>query len=174
MDNLKNFIKDLVKDCNLNITDVYVSKNKVNIEEVMDTFKTTIFTELKNIKGYLIFIDPCTLANWSHHCNYVFYVNSHEYYKQDGTWMPHSNLGMELIELIEEDIIKEDIIKDPNKRWEKGISHHPMSEKLFDFISSLDFECGDIFCFKKGGDGDNGEHLMYLMDVFFETQDKEK
>lgn len=64
------------------------------------------------------------------------------------------------------------IIKDPDERWEKGIDHHPMSKKLYDFISALDFEYGDRFCFKKGGDGDNGEHLMYLMDAFFETQDK--
>ena len=29
-----------------------------------------------------------------------------------------------------------------------------------------------IFCFKSGGDGDNGEHLMYLLDIHFEQIDK--
>lgn len=29
----------------------------------------------------------------------------------------------------------------------------------------------DHFCWKTGGDGDNGEALMYEMDIFFESQD---
>jgi hypothetical protein len=28
-------------------------------------------------------------------------------------------------------------------------------------------------CIKTGGDGDNGEHMMYLMDAFFEMLDKD-
>ena len=35
--------------------------------------------------------------------------------------------------------------------------HNPKSVELFEFISTLDFENGDYFCFKSGGDGDNGE-----------------
>ena len=65
-----------------------------------------------------------------------------------------------------------DIIEDPNKRWEQGIEHHPKSIILFDYISALDFKYGDYFCFKSGGDGDNGELLMYLMDAYFEERDK--
>lgn len=58
-------------------------------------------------------------------------------------------------------------------RWEKGIPHHPNSIKLMKSLADLDFTLGgDYFCFKMGGDGDNGEHLMYLMDVHFEREDE--
>jgi len=59
-----------------------------------------------------------------------------------------------------------------SKRWEDGIPHHPKSIELYKRIENLDFELGgDVFCFKSGGDGDNGEHLMYLMDIYFEEKD---
>ena len=61
------------------------------------------------------------------------------------------------------------------KRWEKGTPHHPRSVALYKSIEELDWKFGgDFFCFKSGGDGDNGEHLMYLMDIHFETEDKKK
>ncbi len=60
---------------------------------------------------------------------------------------------------------------DINKRWEEGTPHHPKSEELVHAITELDFEYGgDYFCFKVGGDGDNGEHLMYLLDIYFERK----
>lgn len=62
---------------------------------------------------------------------------------------------------------------DINKRWEQGIEHHPESVKLYKRIADLDYKHGDdFFCFKQGGDGDNGEHLMYLLDIHFEELDK--
>jgi hypothetical protein len=65
--------------------------------------------------------------------------------------------------------------RDINKRWEQGMPHHPKSEALYKDIESLDWEYGDdYFCFKSGGDGDNGEHLMYLLDIIFETKDIHK
>ena len=64
---------------------------------------------------------------------------------------------------------------DINKRWEQGIDHHPKAEELVRAIASLDFEYGnDFFCFKIGGDGDNGEHLMYLLDIYFERLDEQR
>jgi len=63
-------------------------------------------------------------------------------------------------------------IPDPGTRWEKGTPHHPESIRLYQELELLDFEvCGDYFCFKSGGDGDNGETLMYLMDMIFERRD---
>jgi len=60
-------------------------------------------------------------------------------------------------------------------RWEDGIDHHPMSERLMRFIAEHDFnDYDDYFCWKVGGDGDNGESLMYEMDAFFEMIDKTK
>ena len=60
-------------------------------------------------------------------------------------------------------------------RWDKGIPHHPESEKMMEEISAVDYMFfNDNFCWKTGGDGDNGEALMYMMDVIFELRDAEK
>jgi len=59
------------------------------------------------------------------------------------------------------------------KRWEKGTKHHLKSKELMRALKDLDFKYGgDFFCFKYGGDGDNGEHLMYLLDIYFEQKEK--
>jgi hypothetical protein len=59
------------------------------------------------------------------------------------------------------------------ERWEQGKAHDPRSIALYKSIADIDFkEGGDHFCFKSGGDGDNGEHLMYLLDIHFERKDK--
>lgn len=58
-------------------------------------------------------------------------------------------------------------------RWEKGIKHHPKSIELMDFLQYIDFHVyDDHFCWKVGGDGDNGEALMYQLDAFFEAEDR--
>jgi hypothetical protein len=59
------------------------------------------------------------------------------------------------------------------ERQEQGTPHHPNSIKFYMSLSTLDFNNGDVFGFKAGGDGDNGEHLMYLMDVIFDEEDQE-
>ena len=54
------------------------------------------------------------------------------------------------------------------ERWVKqGTPHEPLSEHIYEIISDLDFALGDSFAFKSGGDGDNGEQLMYLLDAYF-------
>ena len=59
------------------------------------------------------------------------------------------------------------------KRWEKGIDHHNKSIEIYRALEYMDFIFGgDFFSFKSGGDGDNGEHLMYLLDLYFESKDK--
>lgn len=35
------------------------------------------------------------------------------------------------------------------------------------------YDLQDYFQWKKGGDGDNGEMLMYELDTFFEQKDKD-
>ena len=63
---------------------------------------------------------------------------------------------------------------DITKRWEQGIPHHPDSKRIAQAIFDLDWEYGgDYFCWKSGGDGDNGEHLMYLLDIYFEGMEEE-
>lgn len=70
-------------------------------------------------------------------------------------------------------VIKEQIETDVNKRWEEGLDHHPKSILLYDSLSQIDFFLtGDYFCWKSGGDGDNGDALMYHMDIYFESVDK--
>jgi len=61
---------------------------------------------------------------------------------------------------------------DINKRWEQGMDHHPESIKTVKALGDLDFYLGgDMLCVKSGGDGDNGEHMMYLLDIYFEARD---
>lgn len=55
-----------------------------------------------------------------------------------------------------------------DERWEQGIDHDPRSIEIFRAIEEIDLkENGDYFCWKSGGDGDNGEALMYLLDCYF-------
>jgi hypothetical protein len=58
------------------------------------------------------------------------------------------------------------------KRWEEGIPHHEKTIRLFRRLSAIDFNyCGDSFGWKCGGDGDNGETLIYQLDIIFEEDD---
>jgi hypothetical protein len=66
------------------------------------------------------------------------------------------------------------MMKSLEQRLNDGDEHDERSIRLYEFISELDFrEGGDSFCFKSGGDGDNGEMLMYLIDCYFEHQDQQ-
>lgn len=64
------------------------------------------------------------------------------------------------------------MILNPNQRWLAGKPHDTRSKALFESIADLDFNHGDdYFRWVYGGDGDNGEHLMYLLDMHFEIED---
>lgn len=64
---------------------------------------------------------------------------------------------------------------DCNVRWEEGIDHHPEAERIFKMIMDGDWAfMNDYFCWKKGGDGDNGEILMYSLSVMLELEDARK
>lgn len=56
---------------------------------------------------------------------------------------------------------------DINKRWEAGTPHHIKSEEVAKIIEKADTE--GLWCF--GGDGDNGEELMYYLDIYFEENE---
>jgi hypothetical protein len=51
--------------------------------------------------------------------------------------------------------------------------HDPRSVRMYKFIDAADFANGDAFCFKSGGDGDNGEMLMDLLDAYWKQYDEE-
>lgn len=58
-------------------------------------------------------------------------------------------------------------------RYGKGIEHDPRSEAIGRVLGEIDFDVlGDSLCLKFGGDGDNGEQLMYALDIYFELLDK--
>jgi len=60
----------------------------------------------------------------------------------------------------------------PTQRWEQGISHHPRSVALMKKLDAYDWKyLNGFFDWKTGGDGDNGETLMYLLDMIFTEDD---
>jgi len=67
------------------------------------------------------------------------------------------------------------IVFDINERWEQGTEHHPEAVQIFDMIKTSDFAfCDDHFGWKSGGDGDNGEALLYSLSIMLELRDAEK
>lgn len=64
------------------------------------------------------------------------------------------------------------MILTPEQRWEQGIAHDPRSEKLARSVARIDYEIGgDLLGLKFGGDGDNGETLLYLLDCHYAEVD---
>ena len=62
---------------------------------------------------------------------------------------------------------------DLTKRWESGTNHHPKSEALMKRLMDVDeIFNSDSLGWKIGGDGDNGEELMYCLDVIFDEDDR--
>ncbi len=60
----------------------------------------------------------------------------------------------------------------PGDRWELGIDHDPRAVEMFEAIALIDYHENDDYCgWKSGGDGDNGEDLMYLLDCYFARKD---
>lgn len=45
--------------------------------------------------------------------------------------------------------------------------HDQRSWELYRFIADMDYENGDRFCLKAGGDGDNGELVLAYLDEWF-------
>ena len=55
------------------------------------------------------------------------------------------------------------------ERWERGIPHNPLSIIIVHALEAVDFRFfNDYFGIKVGGDGDNGETMMYIFDAYIE------
>lgn len=55
------------------------------------------------------------------------------------------------------------------QRWEKGVPHDPRSLALAKALRDADRDIGgDGLDLRFGGDGDNGEHLLFLLDDYFD------
>ena len=63
---------------------------------------------------------------------------------------------------------------DLNARWERGDERLPEAEQLAKEIADLDWLLfGDSQCLDFGGDGDNGELLIDLINILFELRSAE-
>jgi hypothetical protein len=61
---------------------------------------------------------------------------------------------------------------DIGKRWENGVNHHPKSLEFASHINEIERKHKSDFYLDFGGDGDNGETVLFLLDIFFEAQEK--
>ena len=67
----------------------------------------------------------------------------------------------------------EEIVDLHPQRREEGVPHHPKSVELVKALAHIDEKIyGNYFDWRTGGDGDNGETLMYEMDIYFESLDR--
>lgn len=64
-------------------------------------------------------------------------------------------------------------IKSATQRYNKKKPHDPRSLKMMKELMFCDYTFNnDFHGLKIGGDGDNGEDLLYLLDIWFESKDK--
>ena len=70
--------------------------------------------------------------------------------------------------------MKVEKVIDVNTRWEQDIPHDPRSIEIMKFLQEYDYKFCDLqFDWRYGGDGNNGEELMYQLDEYFACKDKE-
>ncbi len=60
------------------------------------------------------------------------------------------------------------------RRWEQCVPHDARSERLAGALAQIDAENDDEFDWKFGGDGDNGEALLFLLDIYFATNTEQQ
>lgn len=62
---------------------------------------------------------------------------------------------------------------DYEERWSRGVPHRTKSIELYERIKEIDMKLfDDFFGFKSGGDGDNGEVLLYILDIVFDEDER--
>ena len=83
---------------------------------------------------------------------------------------PIDLFGVDLLERLEKYKINTDI----TDRWQHE-EHRKDAKKLANEIETIDWMfADDSFNFKFGGDGDNGETLIYILDILLDLRDAEK
>lgn len=58
----------------------------------------------------------------------------------------------------------------PHQRWDAGLPHDPRSHEVFEMLRDADLDL--YFDWQSGGDGDNGEHLMFQLDSWYARKDR--
>lgn len=95
-----DLIKKHISQYDIRNTDIYISKKMYYIEEIKDAMGNQIFNMTINLKGWLVFIDPSTDANWSHKCTYCFIFADKVIHESNCNWFPSSDIDIEKIEFI--------------------------------------------------------------------------
>jgi len=57
----------------------------------------------------------------------------------------------------------------PEQRWEQGTPHHKKSLEFKALVDKIQDQ--EDYAIEFGGDGDEGEIWLYMLDEFFENQD---
>jgi hypothetical protein len=72
--------------------------------------------------------------------------------------MPHKQVAADLAKAKSLNLVDID-------RWSEGMDHHPMSERSIRFIAAE-----GTMDISVGGDGDDGETMMFVLDAFWESK----
>lgn len=90
-----DYINNIKDSCDEQYTDFFYCPNKCNINDIKDAMDNIIFPEYKDLEGYLIFIDPINIANWSHTCCYEFLCENGEVIiNNKANWFPNSSIDI--------------------------------------------------------------------------------
>jgi hypothetical protein len=91
---LNEFIIQRTKNYNKDLLDVYVSERTLEISTIKDVFGNDIFEGIEGEVGWMVFVDPCKIANWSHPCEYWFIKNEQvSFFNHEGKWPPISEIN---------------------------------------------------------------------------------
>lgn len=92
-----NKIKEVEK---YEFENIYMSKRIMKANEIKDCIFNNIFLN-PSLKGWFVFQNPCTIANWAHECYYYLVINENLILKKEGLWFPSCD-DMELISGVKE------------------------------------------------------------------------
>ena len=62
---------------------LYVSRDALSIQRVKDYMGYSIFTDKKDVSGWLFLFDLVPFANWEHPCNYLFLIDENNYEEKE-------------------------------------------------------------------------------------------
>ena len=71
----------------------------------------------------------------------------------------------DILKKIEKKVKAHGPVKD---KWSLGESHHPLSELLVRTMAIIGWDKFSHFDIRCGGDGDEGETMMFILDSYFE------
>lgn len=99
-DKALQLVKNIICDKEKDIIEVYISKQTLKISEVKDIMEDQIYEYDKNYNGWLVFVDPNILSNWSHKCEYYFVVSENNIIQNSECfWMPSETIPLERVDM---------------------------------------------------------------------------